>query len=132
MNGNDRDLLDILRLKDTEFLTGTYYKNMPDKPTNIGVEFTYEEIDAHNRIYAKILGELESPNSSLAIRTDDDCGFEINGYVCTQGGDLWIVSQVAKRVQNDNTKEALRLLTETVQTEYVIRLIKVDNPWGIQ
>ena len=132
MNGNDMDLLDILRLKDTEYLTGTYYARQPFTPEDDGIAFTYEMVDPKSKTYAKLINNLEEPSSVTAIRTDDDCGFEINGYVATQGGDLWIVQEVLKNVQNDNTKEALRLLTETVQTEYVIRLLKVENPWGIQ
>lgn len=132
MNGNDMDLLDILRLKDTEYLTGTYYARQPLSPEDSGVEFSYEQLNPKSKTYAKLINNLEEPSSVTAIRTDDDCGFEINGYIATQDGELWIVQEVLKNVQNDNTKEALRLLTETVQTEYVIRLLKVENPWGIQ
>lgn len=132
MNCNERDLLDFLRVRDHEYLTGVYFAYQPQTPNDVGISFTYEQVDPKSRAYAKIIGEIEDPLTTTAIKTDDYCGFEINGYVLTQSGELWIVSEVVKNVQTEETKEALRLFTETVQTEYLVRLVKTDNPWGLR
>lgn len=126
------DFLDLLTVKDEEVLTGTYYARRPITPQDQGIRFAYDIVDPNDRSYHNILNTLNTTMSIQTIKTNDLCGFQVKGYVTLQDGGLWQISGIIKHAVKDGAKQALRLLKQTIETEYVIRLIEVDNPWGLK
>jgi hypothetical protein len=126
------DYLDLLAVSDEEVLSGTYYKRRPKTINDTGDEFHYDIVNDHDENYSKLLDSIETTKAIQTIKTNDDCGFKVKGYVVTQTGELWQITGFVKRLVKPENKQALRLLKETIETEYVIRLMEVDNPWGLK
>lgn len=124
------DFLDLMAIKDNETFNGKYYKDRPQTPLDTAQLFKYEVIDPNDKTYSRILNNLEADNATHAIKTNNLCGFEINGYVITHEGYLWQISSVT--VLPSKNKQAYRYLTHAVGTEYLLRLIRVENPWGLK
>lgn len=125
-------LSEMCSKKDTEYLTGTYYKRRPVEPSDSGEKFTYEMLDPRSREYRTIIGTLLVEGTSTAIKTRSAIDFKEKQYIVTQDGKLWQIVSVLENVQSEQSKQALRFFVETAQTEKTIRLIGKDNPWGIQ
>ena len=126
------DYLDFLTIKDEEVLTGTYYARLPLSNKDNGIPFQYDIVDEKDKSYTTLLNTLQTEQSLQTIKTNDMCGFKVKGYVATQDGLLWQISGLIKRIIKPNNKQALRILKESIETEYVIRLIEVDNPMGLK
>ncbi len=124
------DFLDLMEIKDEEVFNGKYYKERPITPLDSAIPFKYEVVDPNDKAYSKILNNLEADNATHSIKTNTFCGFEINGYVITHEGYLWQISSVT--VLPSKNKQAYRYLTHAVGTEYLIRLIRVENPMGLK
>jgi hypothetical protein len=126
------DFLDFLTIKDEEVLTGTYYNRRPKTIEDVGISFQYDIVDEKDETYSKLLDAIETTKALQTIKTNDLCGFKVKSYVITQTGELWQITGIVKRVVKPENKQALRVLKTTVETEYVIRLIEVENPWGLK
>lgn len=115
-----------------EVLKGTYYKQIPKTPFDSGDKFSYYIVNQSDKTYAKLLDGIEAPIKTLTISTDDvEFGFEINGYIKTQGNELWQITGIVEAPANENTMQALRKHVKTIQTRNIIRLIGVENPWEL-
>ena len=114
-----------------EVLTGEYFSMRPDLPTIAGIRFHYDILDEPDKSYSKLLDTITAPLKTMTIKTNDMCGFNVNGYVKGQDGGLWQVSSVIETLVNGNDKQALRRRKKTIQTLYIVRLIGVENPWEI-
>lgn len=126
------DFLDFLTVKDEEVLTGTYYKRRPTTTDDGGVTFNYDVVDESDRAYSALLNTLQTEQAMQTIKTNDLCGFKIKGYVVTQDGVLWQITSILKKIVKPENKQALRILKQTIETEYIIRLLAVDNPMELQ
>ena len=126
------DFLDLLAVSDDEVLSGTYYNRRPKTTEDVGVDFKYDIVDEKNESYSKVLDAIETVKSIQTIKTNDECGFKIKGYVVTQTGEMWQITSIVKRLIKPENKQALRVLKKTIETEYVLRLIEVENPWGLK
>lgn len=126
------DFLDLLHIKDEEVLSGTYYARRPKTPQDSGVPFEYDIVSESTQTYATILGNLRADTTFQTIKTNDLCDFKKNGYCATQEGGFWQIVQIETRIVSPKNKDALRIVRRTIETEYILRLIKVDNPWGLQ
>lgn len=126
------DLLDFFQNTEDKPLTGTYYEFKPFTPEDVGIPFSYDIIDDKSFLYNNVLNALNAELKTQTIKTNERCGFKVNGYCVTQDGDLWQVQSVVERVVAPNTKQALRDQVQTLETEYVVRLIGVNNPWGFK
>jgi hypothetical protein len=126
------DFLSFTNIKDEEVLSGTYYSKRPLTPQDAGKNFSYDIVNENDRAFSKVLDNLRTVKSLQTIKTNDMCGFKVNGYVVTQDETLWQIQGIIKRVVNPENKQALRLLKETNETEYVLRLSEVINPWGLK
>jgi hypothetical protein len=115
-----------------EVLAGTYYKVIPQKPTDSGERLASKIVNQTDTNYAKLLDSLEAPIKTMTISTDDRRGFEIKGYIVSQDGDLWQITGLVEAPANDNTMQALRRRVRTIQSRYIMRLIGVENPWEIE
>lgn len=127
-----RDYLDLLAPKGEEVLTGTYYPRRPLTPQDAGTKFAYDILDEPRSAYNNLLGTLNTTVSYQTIKTNDLCGFKIKGYCVTQDGGLWQIQEIVKRLVSKKTKQALRIIHDTIDTEYVLRMTEVDNPWELK
>jgi hypothetical protein len=132
MGKNVNDFLNLLIGKSDEVLTGSYYPKRPKTARDVSIKFGYDIVNDSDISYSKILDNVKTEQSILTIKTNDVCGFSINGYVVTQDGDMWQITGIIKRIVVKENKQALRFLKETPATEYVMRLIGVENPMGLK
>ena len=126
------DFLDFLQIKDEEVLTGTYYARRPLITADTGIRFQYDIVDESDKSYATILNNLKTERTLQTIKTNDMCGFKVNGYIVTQDGDFWQITGIIKRLVKPENKQALRILKQTVETTYIIRLMQVENPMELK
>ena len=131
-------VLDFLKESDDEFMTGYYYDFKPDPRHTYAQqlqegrwEFKYSKVSGQERRFNTVQSHVRADSERYTIQTCDNVGFKIGGYVSTQNGKLWKIEDFVKDEQTDGNEEVLLLFKESVKTEYVLRLIKVENPWGI-
>lgn len=126
------DYLDLLHQRSEEVLTGTYYDRRPLTPQDVGEAFSYDIVDEPRSAYFNLLQSLNTTMSTQTIKTTDIHDVKVKGYCVTQEGGLWQIQEVVKRIKNPKTKYALRVIQTTIETEYVLRMVEVDNPWELK
>ena len=124
------DFLDLMDIKNNEVFNGKYYKDRPQTPLDVPKEFNYDVVNPNDRTYSKILNNLEADNATHAIKTNDFCDFRVNGYVVTHDGLWWQITGF--QVIPSKNKQAYRFMVDVVGTEYLLRLIQVENPMEIK
>lgn len=124
------DFLDLLHIKDEEVLSGTYYARRPKTPQDSGVPFEYDIVSEPRSNYGNIISNLNGVLSYQTIRTNDLVDFKVKGYCVTQEGGLWQIEEITKQLVTTNNKQALRNIKQ-IETERILRMIEVDNPWGL-
>lgn len=127
-----RDFLDFLQIKDEEVLTGTYYDRIPLTSNDVGLHFQYDIVNESDKSYTTLLNTIETEQSLQTIKTNSSCGFKVMGYVVTQDGLLWQITGIIKKLVKQENKQALRILKESIETEYLIRLSEVANPMELK
>ncbi len=137
------DLLDILKGKFYTTHFGKYYHYLPAPviPTNTpdviyDLEapflFDYEYVDPTAWSYKQLIGNLvEKDGANCTIKTTDALNFKTGGYVITQDGKLYQVTSITRDEKTAN-KEAARLSIIPLNTEYVLRLQEIENPWELR
>ena len=128
-------LMAFLRHRGDEVLKGTYYTRRPKTTDDAGIPFGYSIIDESDRSIATLLNNIETARTIQTIKTDDDLPLPENtpfGYVVTQSEELWMIDGYITKVLVEENKQALRLLKKTNQTAQIMRLSKVQNPWGLK
>lgn len=127
-------VLDFLKERDDEPMTGYYYTKAP-KPGTVQetgrVTFHYSKATARQQRFGTVITNVRLDSEIYTIRTCDDCGFKIGGYVFTQNGLFWIIEEIHHDEQTKGNEEALLLWRSAVKTEFILRLRRIDNPWGI-
>ena len=127
-----QDFLDLLSIKTEEVLKGTYYDRRPVTPMDSGTRFAYDIVDEPRSAYGNLINNLNTTIAYQTIKTNDLCGFKVKGYCVTQEGGLWQIQEVEQHLVAKKNKQALRIIRKTIETVYVLRMIKVDNPWEIR
>lgn len=124
------DALDILNPRERFSAEGTYWDERPDSADQGGSKkFNYEFVSPYSKTYRVAFGAMQNFEAGeTTVRTNDDVGFKNGGFVMLQNGQLYTVLQVATDFQAAS-KQALRFLGVPLGTEYVIRMVSVDNPW---
>ena len=125
-----RDILDVMNPKPRFTATASYYAEPVDGPSDGAQQFSYEYVNPYSNTYRRLFSNIQGVAGEVAIRTDDQLKFAVNGIVITQDGHAFKVLQVEKDYQAAN-KQVMRILGTPVSTQYVLRLVGVDNPWGI-
>ena len=125
------DALDILNPRERFSAEGTYWDSRPDSAAQGGSKkFNYEFVSPYSRTYRVACGNMQTFEAGeTTVRTNDDVGFKNGGYIMLQNGQLYTILQVATDFQAAS-KQALRFLGVPLGTEYVIRMVTVENPWG--
>ena len=124
------DALDFFRIHREEVLTGEYFPKRPKTDADHGTPFNYDIVDESDRSYALLIEALKTDKTICTIKTVEKLNFIIKGYIRLQDGGLWQITGFSKHLLSAR-KQALRFTRETVDTEYVIRLIEAENPMGI-
>lgn len=131
-------VLDFLKEHDEEYMTGFYYAYKPDPTHSIEQKqeegakvFRYSKAEGRRRIFDNVLVNMRSDTERYVIKTCDDCGFKIGGYVSTQNGLFWTVEDITCEEQTKGNEETLTMWRRAIKTEFILRLRRVDNPWGI-
>ena len=136
------DFLDILEGRYYKTHTGRYFERLPGTvtyPTSIeqiynlveGQDFDYDIVDPAAWRYKQIIGNLEDSTAADAtIKSCEALEWKVKGYVVLDTGRLMLITQVIEDV-GAAQREAARLMPIPVGTEYVLRLVEVENPWGL-
>ena len=66
----------------------------------------------------------------MTIKTKEHLEWRNNGYILTMDGRLCRIISVTEDVRAASL-EARAMFAIPIGTEFVIRLVEVDNPWGI-
>ena len=136
------DLLDILKGKYYQTHTGRYFSKLPEPIMLItsvddlydlseGIDLDYEYVDPTSYRYKTLLNNLnDNETASATIKTKTELPYRVNGYIALDNGRLCSIISVTEDV-SAAPREAARLMPIPQGTEYVIRLLEVDNPWEV-
>lgn len=124
------DILDLLNPKSKFPNTGKYYKERPLSPDDGAEQFNYGYESRYSNTFRRLFANVQGIEGQTVIRTDDQCSFKVRGFIVTQDGKAFEILQAEKDYQAAQ-QQAMRLFGTPVSTEYVLRLMEIDNPWGI-
>ncbi len=124
-------LLNFLAPKDDEYLTGYYYERRTRSPEDGRMKFRYSRLDPYSRVYDTALGQMRLDRETYSLKTRADLPWRVNGYISAQDGRFYQIVEILEDNQPRGFEEVLRLFKRAPEAEYVIRLMKADNPWGI-
>jgi hypothetical protein len=126
------DILDVLIPHPAEVFTGTYYATMPNSPRESGVSFDYSTVDPTSWHYQALFSQVVVMQStSAAIKTCDDLGFAVGGYIATQDGRFYEIISVQQDYSSAQ-QQAFRMMSVVAGVDFVIRLSEKSNPWGLK
>ena len=125
------NFFDFLAIREDEFFTGTYYSKRPKTTEDYGETFSYDIEDPQTESVENIIGAVETLAVRFSIKTIDSLAFKAKGYVVTQEEDLYQIESVEKRPKNGE-KDVYRLWKNPPRQEKILRMIKVQNPWGLK
>lgn len=135
------DILDIYEGRYYKTHSGTYYQRLP-APTlyttaldlynlEAGTFFDYEVVDPASWEYRNLIGNLvETEAVSTTIKTCEQLEFKPNEFIVLDTGKLFKIYSITEDT-SAASREAARLLPIPIGTEYVLRLIEIENPRGI-
>lgn len=125
------DFMDLIVDSADEYLTGYFYKKRPKSQEDGRIKFNYRQLDPNSRVFGKLLGEVRADRASYAIKTNDMCGFNIGGYIVTQNGLIWQITEVITNEESKGSNDALRWFKKAVNAECSVRMVQIDNLYDI-
>lgn len=126
------DFIDFLVDSSDEYLTGTFYARRPKTVEDGGINFAYKQLDPNSKRFAKVLGNVRADVANYAISTNDHCGFNIGGYIVTQNGLIWQITEIVTNEEVKGKSDVLRWFTSAENSEQSLRMIQVDNLFEIE
>ena len=126
------DFIDFMVDSSDEYLTGTFYKRRPKTVEDGGINFTYKQLDHNSKRFGKVLGNVRADVANYAISTNDHCGFSIGGYIVTQNGLIWQITEIVTNEEVKGKSDVLRWFTSAENSEQSLRMIQVDNLFEIE
>lgn len=124
-------ILNFLTPKDDEYMTGYYYERRPASPDDGRMKFRYSRLDPYSRVFDTALGQMRLDRETYSLKTRTSLPWKVKGYISAQNGKFFQITEVLENDQPRRSEEVLRLFKRAPETEYTIRLVCVDNPWGI-
>lgn len=112
-------------------MTGYYYERRPTSPDDGRAVFRYSRLDPYSRTFDVALGQMHIDRETYSLKTRDDLKWKVKGYISAQDGGFFQIAEILEETQPTGTEEVLRLFKRAPEREFTIRLIKVDNPWGL-
>lgn len=127
------DYLDIANPKSRFTASATYYEETVDDPSDGGQRLQYEFVNPFSNTYRRLFGNIQSTQGEgeCTIRTENQIDYKTGAYVVLQNGKTFEIVQVEQDFAPAN-KQAMRLLAVPASVQYVIRMVRIDNPWGVQ
>jgi hypothetical protein len=96
-----------------------------------GVDVDYEYVDPTEWHYKTLLSNLtETEAASATIKTTEPLKYNPRAFFLLDNGRLCQMLSVTEDTAAAQ-REAARLMPVPIGTEYVIRLLEIENPWGI-
>lgn len=124
------DSLDLFTPRSRFTATGKFWPDRPDSADEGGKAFNYEYVDPSSRSYRRLFGTMQAFDAGeIVIRSNDLLPWDAEKYFMTADGALYRVLQ-AQKDYSVAPKQAMRTLGTPLGTQYVIRGVRVDNPWG--
>lgn len=124
-------ILNFLTPKDDEYMTGYYYERRPKSPDDGRMKFRYSRLDPYSRVFDTALGQMRLDRETYSLKTRTSLPWKVKGYISAQNGKFFQIAEVLENDQPRGSEEVLRLFKRAPETEYTIRLVCMDNPWGI-
>jgi hypothetical protein len=133
------DILDIYEGRYFKTHTGRYFERLPENitfmksPEQLGMvsdgeDFDYEIVDPTTWRYKQLFNNVtDSEYGGLSIKSCDALPWRPKAYVATDDGRLYIITEVVEDTAAAQ-KEAARLMPIPIGTEYVMRLLEIENP----
>ena len=126
------DFIDMIVNTGDEYLTGVFYKRRPMSKEDGGVTFRYKQLDINAKVFGKVFGEIRNDRTTYAIKTNDDCNFIVGGYIETQNGLLWEISEMITNEEIEGGNETLRWFKTAKNAEISIRMVQVDDLYNLR
>lgn len=125
------DSLDIFNPRARFTVTGILYAKRPEVEGG-GERFRYEYVNPYSATYRRLFSNVQGESGEVAIRTNDAIAPVVNkSYILLSDGKLYKVAQVEVDYPAAS-KQSMRMIGVPVGTELVIRLLRVENPWGVR
>ena len=136
------DLLDLIIPKKQYANIGKFFEERPEVKGG-GIEISYEEVYPLTQNVMTVFGNVLGVDGALTIRTATELTIDsknLSEYITvhkvmqrariqTQDGRMFMIDQVVKEIQ-EQKGERLPFKIPVGQS-YLLRLIPVDNGWGI-
>ena len=119
------DMLDLIKPRLGFTQRGTYRRYQSDAAQY----FDYKDVDFPSNRYGEVMNNLITDSESRVIKTMQNCGYEVNGFVCTQDGKTWTIVSVIGENKNGET---LRILSGNPSEEFIIGLQNLENPRNLK
>lgn len=116
------DILDLMKPHYKMPCSGEYYAT--DKAESQYFEYAIESM--RSTAYGMLIQNIAATEKHLIIRTSWAFDWKERGFIRTQDGQLWQVSDFMTDVKREN-ENVLRILVEQPTQEYVISLIGVER-----
>lgn len=126
-----RDTLDLMNPHTGFTATATYYDKPMNGPAEGAQTFSYKYVNPLSKTYQRMFGNIQSEGGEVTIRTNDQYNWHADGVIITQDGNCYKIVQVMTDYQSAE-EEAFRVLPVPVSTEYVLRMVVYQNPWGLR
>lgn len=126
------DFIDMLVDKSDKKLTGYFYKFRPKNADDGKIEFSYKQLDPNSRVFDKFLGNIRADSARYAIKTNENCGFNIGGYIVTQNGEFWEITEVVTNEEEKTTQNALHWFKKVSNAETSVRMIKINDLYDVE
>lgn len=128
------DLLDILNPTRSKFsFTGSYYDTIDQTdPKRGAISIDYKFENPHSTTYKMLFSNVQDFDStSTAIRTNTSANFKTGSTIVLQDGEAYAIADIAKDY-NTAPQQVFRILNASAGIEYVLRLVKIENPWELK
>lgn len=126
-----QDSLDIFNPRARFTATGIFYKNRPELGDG-GEEFSFEYVNPYSSVYRRLFAGIQGESGEVAISTNDPISPKNNeSYVLLQDGNLYVVEQVEVDYR-EAEKQAMRVFAVPLGTTTVMRLLRIENDWGVK
>ena len=125
------DILDILQGRYHQLHAGRYYDRLPhtNQTYKEPILFEFEYVDPSSWSYRQLIANLvDTEAADVSIKTKDKF-FKVGKYITIEGKLYKIVSVLQDH--SSAARESAAFLPIPVGIDYVIRLVEMENPWGL-
>lgn len=126
------DFIDLIINNADEYLTGYYYEHRPVSQDDGHITFNYRQLDPNSKVFSTVLSNLRADRATYAIATNDFDGFKVGGYVCTQNGLIWEITEVISNEEAKGQNDSLRWFKTARGAEWSVRMIQVTDLFAVR